>query len=36
MTQGIQKTADRTDSRNGDSQNKPVNIGWKGRRGLLQ
>ena len=41
MTQGTQKTDDRTDSRNadsrnGDSRNKPVTTGWMGRRGLLQ
>ena len=36
LTQGTTKTDDRTDSRNGDSRNKPVTTGWMARRGSLQ
>ena len=38
MSQGTQKTDNRTDSQNADSRKKPaaVTIGWMGKRGLLQ
>ena len=38
MTQGTQKTDNKTDSRNDDSRKKknPVTTGWMGKRGLLQ